>query len=41
MELEWHASNNVDLNTSTDPLPTVPGTPYLLLDKPASGILGV
>jgi hypothetical protein len=39
--MEWHASNNVDFCIRSDPLPTVPCTPYLLLDQLVSGLLGL
>jgi hypothetical protein len=41
MKMEWHASSNGDFCTRSDPLPTVPCTPYLLLDRLASGLLGL
>jgi hypothetical protein len=39
--MEWCTSDNVDFCTRSDPLPTVPCTPYLLLDWLASGLLGL
>jgi hypothetical protein len=41
MKMEQHVSNSGDFCTRSDPLPTVPCTPYLLLDQLASGLLGL
>jgi hypothetical protein len=41
VKVEQRASNNGDFCTRSDPLPTVPCTPYLLLDWLASGLLGL
>jgi hypothetical protein len=39
--MEHRASDNGDFCTRSDPLPTVPCTLYLLLDRLASGLLGL
>jgi hypothetical protein len=41
VNMERRASDNDDFSTGSDPLPTVPCTPYLLLDRLASGLLGL
>jgi hypothetical protein len=41
MKMEQRGSNSGDFCTRSDPLPTVPCTLYLLLDRLASGLLGL
>jgi hypothetical protein len=41
VKVEWCVSDNGDFCTRSNPLPTVPCTPYLLLDQLVSGLLGL
>jgi hypothetical protein len=41
VKMERRASSNGDFCTRSDPLPTVPCTPYLLLNRLASDLLGL
>jgi hypothetical protein len=38
--MEQRASNNGDFSTRSDPFPIVPCTPYLLVDRLATGPFG-